>query len=302
MCNELVPEYKPYCDPITYSVVELSDQREEINKYEERECIFCKRKEPDVTFKKIAHIIPAALGNRIWFNCNECDQCNEDQFSPQEDDLSNFFMIDRILLGARKRRGFPKYKPNKHGESFMQRREVEGDVLINIDEYEEKFEVNINEVTKQMVLKINNPLPYSYVNICKCITHMGWSFLSNEKREEFAHIPAWLLGEFDFFPLYLDEVFVPGTGYSNVMLEIREAIEPENEYPLMFRFTFASKILTFYLPKNTNVREKSESDLIYIQAADNIEMKLNRLKIVTDKRIFPEHKTYTMGFKTSEIK
>ncbi|MGW5891973.1 HNH endonuclease, partial [Priestia megaterium] len=40
----------------------------------ERVCIFCNRGMDDVTFKKEAHIIPAALGNKSLFNYDECDE------------------------------------------------------------------------------------------------------------------------------------------------------------------------------------------------------------------------------------
>lgn len=54
-------------------------------------------------FKKEADVIPAVLGNRIFFNYDECDICNELHFSLHENELANYLMMDRILIRARKR-------------------------------------------------------------------------------------------------------------------------------------------------------------------------------------------------------
>ena len=41
-----------------------------------RICRFCGKKMPEVTFKNNSHAIPLSLGNHIFFNNYECDNCN----------------------------------------------------------------------------------------------------------------------------------------------------------------------------------------------------------------------------------
>lgn len=76
-----------------------------------RQCMYYGKTKRETTFKKDAHVIPAGLGNRILFNYDECDRCNEHHFSNYENEIANFLMLDRIFIGARKRNGMPKYKP-----------------------------------------------------------------------------------------------------------------------------------------------------------------------------------------------
>ena len=54
-----------------------------------KNCIFCKRNESEVSFKKPAHIIPAALGNKLLFSLVECDECNQKFGDTLENDLCN---------------------------------------------------------------------------------------------------------------------------------------------------------------------------------------------------------------------
>ncbi len=41
-----------------------------------RHCRFCRKDEPEVTFKDEAHALPAAFGNTGLFSNYECDACN----------------------------------------------------------------------------------------------------------------------------------------------------------------------------------------------------------------------------------
>jgi HNH endonuclease len=41
-----------------------------------RVCRFCGRKQPDVTFKNVAHAISESLGNKKIILYEECDECN----------------------------------------------------------------------------------------------------------------------------------------------------------------------------------------------------------------------------------
>lgn len=43
-----------------------------------RICRFCGKSVPRVSFKKIAHAIQDALGNKLLFCYEECDTCNHD--------------------------------------------------------------------------------------------------------------------------------------------------------------------------------------------------------------------------------
>lgn len=49
-----------------------------------RVCRFCGQKYPEVTFKKVAHAVQDALGNKLLFCYEECDTCNHDLASIED--------------------------------------------------------------------------------------------------------------------------------------------------------------------------------------------------------------------------
>lgn len=75
----------------------------------ERLCRFCGLKEPDTTFKKVAHLIPELLGNHNLLSEFECDACNE-KFSIYENHLANFLGVTRTINGINTKKKLPKYK------------------------------------------------------------------------------------------------------------------------------------------------------------------------------------------------
>ncbi|MFD3218368.1 HNH endonuclease [Bacillus sp. BR_7a] len=269
-----------------------------------RKCMFCGKTTEETTFKKDAHVIPAGLGNRILFNYDECDICNEHYFSNHENELANFLMLDRIFIGARKRNGMPKYKPVSKGDSAIQHLNDSRTVHIQINDLEGKFELIPDLENKKVTYKINNPPTYRAADICKALTHMIWPFLSADKREQLKHIPSWLLDEEDIFPLYLDTVIVPGNGYSKGILEYWESTNKDSLYPVMVRFTFGKKILSFYIPSILQPQSPPTRQEGYIQIPETQKSLMARGdEIVNNERRQLDHITYTFGFqRINEIK
>jgi hypothetical protein len=270
-----------------------------------RQCIYCGKTPNEVPFKKEAHVIPASLGNRILYNYNECDICNEKHFSTHENELANYLMLDRIFIGAKKRQGLPKYKPIPKGESSIQHSKDTNTVSMSINELEGKFEI-INDVeNKQIIYKINDPLPYSPYDICKALSHMIWPFLSEEQRLEFPHISEWMRGETKILPLYLDIATMPGNGLSHVILECWESEKSDSNYPLMVRFTFGTKILSLYIPATSQVTEPPAINYVYPNIPEYLDGKLEvgRFNITGTGRVEREHLTFTMKYqRIDEIK
>lgn len=294
--------YKPIMEPFTFPVRIIDTEKQKavyLGNKESRKCMFCGKAKGEVTFKKDAHVIPASLGNRILFNYNECDDCNEHHFGVHENELANYLMLDRVFIGARKRVGLPKYRPNQKGGNSMEHLPDSNTVSIKLDDLEDRFEIINDDESKNIIFKINDPLPYRPVDICKSLTHMVWPFLSKDRRDNLKHIPQWLLGEFDILPLYLDVAFVPGNGFSKVILECWES--KDGNFPLMVRFTFGLKILTFYIPASKSLSKAPIRNEIYIQIPEHIEeLSVDGLKINENKRLRPDYLTYTMSYNSAE--
>lgn len=83
-------------------------------KQESPTCRFCGRTATDgATFRKIAHIIPTALGNDHLKSAEECDTCNEYFGQETEPSLIAMLDVERVFLGTESRGGRPKLKYGK---------------------------------------------------------------------------------------------------------------------------------------------------------------------------------------------
>lgn len=69
-----------------------------------RTCRFCSRsKSEGASFKKKAHTVPRALGNKYHKSWNECDECNGFFGANIEPDLLNFLAVQRSVTGIKGR-------------------------------------------------------------------------------------------------------------------------------------------------------------------------------------------------------
>jgi len=70
-----------------------------------RVCRFCHRASHETTFKKVAHVIPTALGNDHLKSAEECDDCNEYYGQHTEPSLIAMLDLQRVFLGTQGRGG-----------------------------------------------------------------------------------------------------------------------------------------------------------------------------------------------------
>lgn len=75
-----------------------------------KKCRFCHKSEPEVPFKKIAHIFPESIGNKALASLYECDYCNDHFGRTIENDYGNFFLYYHAVAGIRGKRGIPRIK------------------------------------------------------------------------------------------------------------------------------------------------------------------------------------------------
>ena len=81
-----------------------------------RTCRFCSRTAAETTFKKVAHVIPTALGNDHLKSAEECDNCNEYFGNETEPSLIAMLDVQRVFLGTQgrgKSDGRPKLRFGK---------------------------------------------------------------------------------------------------------------------------------------------------------------------------------------------
>ena len=64
---------------------------------ERRICAICGRSSSEASFKKVAHLIPEAFGNKSLFTNEECDECNAHHGSSSDEQLAMMWNADRVL-------------------------------------------------------------------------------------------------------------------------------------------------------------------------------------------------------------
>ncbi len=74
-----------------------------------RKCRFCHQTTKDgATYKKVAHAIPAALGNQYLKLADECDECNGHFGDKVEPTLIELLNVQRVFLGIKSRGAQPE--------------------------------------------------------------------------------------------------------------------------------------------------------------------------------------------------
>lgn len=260
-----------------------------------KSCIYCGRNDGETTFKKVAHVIPAALGNKYVFNYNECDECNE-ILGRKENELVNFLAIERILIGARKRGSYPKHKPIIGGKTQLGRVPGTNTVYVNIDSLEDCYEFDVNEKEKKIVFTVKSPPPFNLADVCRSISHTGWALLSQEQRKKVEHLPEWLLGHNQLLPVYIDNTTITGNGFSSVVFEVWESVKENSDYPIIFRFVFGIRIITLYIPASPNITYSPEIFGGYHLISKGVRANLKRMKIEREERLYPTSITYSMSY------
>lgn len=75
----------------------------------DKTCRFCGRPEGKAPFKKVAHAVSEALGNKVLISLEECDDCNK-ATSEVESDLMSFVRGEITLAQIKGKRGVPSIK------------------------------------------------------------------------------------------------------------------------------------------------------------------------------------------------
>lgn len=161
-----------------------------------RVCRFCGKKQPEVTFKSVAHAVSEALGNKKIVLNEECDDCNSKFGSLVEIHLIEYLRFMCVFFGIKGKEKVPEIKePEKFpipegGKNFS----IKNDGTIEI----KYFQTDENE-------KAQDDLPLNFVfrsdidvidqNIYKTLCKYALSVIDSEHIPAFSETIKWLNGE-----------------------------------------------------------------------------------------------------------
>ena len=153
-----------------------------------RVCRFCGKTFPEVTFRKVAHAIPEALGNKSIVTAYECDTCNEIFGRGIENDLGNWSKPMRTLARIRGKSGVPTLKKGGAGPGW---RIEYDDTGFNITSYEDDPFYEVDEVNKKITFNLKRDA-YTPVAVLKAFMKIGLTLLPDTEVENFAQLIAWV--------------------------------------------------------------------------------------------------------------
>jgi hypothetical protein len=212
-----------------------------------RICRFCKKGSDEVKFKKVAHSISEALGNKKIITNDECDTCNERFGAGIENDLILYLNLYRNVFGIKGKNGIPKLK----GKNFQ----MENNGTIEIKQYLTEEEVS-DENRDDFKLKLETSQTLTAQNIYRALSKYALSVIDEKYLDDFTETIKWINEEIDFEVLPKVAMLTSYDLFSHhpkIMIYLRKDDDFELPYAVAeFRFTFLT--FAFILPKSSRDR------------------------------------------------
>ena len=156
-----------------------------------RVCRFCRRTEPIVSFKRKAHAIPEALGNKSLFTNWECDTCNHHFGTGIENDLGAYTKPDRTfgrIPGKKKK--VPSLK--QHGSTDYPWRVDVDRASFRISDYEHDPMIDIVRERNQIRLVVTRDA-YTPLAVIKAFVRIGLTLIPPNELPHFPDALRWIM-------------------------------------------------------------------------------------------------------------
>lgn len=222
-----------------------------------RVCRFCNKPNGEVSFKKVAHSISEALGNKKIITNDECDTCNEAFGSGIENDLILYLNLYRNVFGIKGKNGVPKLK----GKNF----EIENKGTIEIKHYLTDEEVN-NPNRDDFKLRLETMQELKSQNIYKALTKYALGVIDKSYLVNFQKTIEWINGTRNIEKLPKIAMLTSYELFSNhpkIIVYLRKNDDFNIPYAVAeFRFTFLTFAYIIPLSDKDNIDFTQEADYI----------------------------------------
>ena len=267
---------------------ETSGTHKYLGSREPRRCAFCGLGSDEATFRKDAHVIPAAFGNRDLFSYEECDDCNARAGERFENELVNSLAPIRALLGPRSRKGHVTHKHGgASGKSLV--RGTRGNTLVQVhdDDPSVKYEI-IDDHSFRVAIK--GP-KYRPMRVAKSLGRMAFFAMSDEQRQAVPWLRSWLDGSLAWNPAYLDG-FRPGPFAPEYCLRLHQ-LEGEGA-PFVVEFGNGNTRYVMRLP--TEPVDASTSTLAtHFDVPTFGEGSIRHVRVTGEEMMLDSSRTYDFG-------
>ena len=210
-----------------------------------RVCRYCNKKSPEVSFKKVAHSISEALGNKKIITNDECDACNEKFGEGIENDLILYLNLYRVFFRIRGKNGIPKLK----GKNFEI--EIKNEETITIDILSDE-EIAVSDCNDFQV-RLETTENITTQNIYKTLSKYALGVIDRTQIVNFKDTIEWINGKknIDNLPkiaiLTSYDLF---SAHPKIMVYLRKNEDNKLPYAVAeFRFTY---LIFVYIIPNSN--------------------------------------------------
>lgn len=248
-----------------------------------RTCLFCGGTAPRVSFKKDAHIIPAAFGNRSLFSKDECDACNERAGRLFEQELVNSLIPDRALWGLRKRdnKGITH---TPQGQSYIRSSGLSTEIVI----VEGDPSITTKELPEGLEISIVGPR-YRPMAVAKSLARLALFVLGHDEASRVSWLLDWLRGSRQWYPVYA-EAFFSGSRRPDYALKIYQT--HMQDIPYCVELGTGNIKYAMGLPVSPP-SEPPSSDRVWHQLSYRMEDSFMRLiRVVSEEAQLDSSKTY----------
>jgi len=215
-----------------------------------RICRFCRKGQPEVSFKDDAHALPAAFGNTGLFSYYECDTCNHLFGEGIENHLGNWSKPMRTLSRIKGRSGVPTVKKpgSKNGwrieylDSKFQMKEYEDEPFFYVNEKERKIQFELFRDT------------YIPTAVLKGLVKIGITILPEFEVQYFNEACDWIRDTnhsrpfVSGFPMF--STFIPGPMRNDliVLMLMRRRTTVANVPYAFLIFSYGNEVMQVFLP------------------------------------------------------
>lgn len=163
-------------------------------------CRYCKKIEPETTFRNIPHVIPELFGENDITGNDECDKCNS-QFSKLESHVAIFFRPYLTMVGVKGKKKVPEFQSRtSDGKANSQTTvkhisDTKREMWIGKnDDYVIDKDKNTMSVTFRLP-------PYKPLYVYAALVKIALSLLPVTKLNDYQHVFDWLNGKGNKIPL-----------------------------------------------------------------------------------------------------
>lgn len=158
-------------------------------------CRYCGTRDA-LLFRKLAHTLPEALGNKWIFSRDECDRCNGEIFSLYDEELTKAVSPFITLGGIKGKGNRVRATGRTAGRSFIEQRKS-GDKrsifsATNDIDVKDVFAADATGRCVQLTTPIA-AVPFKPRFAYKALAKMGVALLPDEERGNYRKLTAWLL-------------------------------------------------------------------------------------------------------------